>query len=131
MLGAIAGAGIWGGIGFLTGGLEVKYAAVVLGVLVGLLGAKMGRGTSKGVGIICAVLSVIGLAAGKALFELLVQPGLTLAGHIAYHTTPIDFIFFGATLVTGYLVGSGRASPSRLLRRRPTVSVGVPGVPGV
>jgi hypothetical protein len=130
MLGMLAGAALWGGVGFATGGWEFKYGAIVIGFLTGALAARFGGGRSRTIGLVGAASGVVGLVLGKALFELLVQPGLTMAAHIAYHTTPIDFVFFAATAATGFVVGAG--SPGRALARlRRRVPVSLPSLPSV
>lgn len=115
--GAIAGALLWGGIGFLTGGWEFKYAAIVVGFLTGVLAARFAGGHSKTVGLIGAAAGLGSIVLGKALFEVLVQPHLTLGQHIAYHATIIDVVFYIATIATGFTVGAGVADPRRALRR--------------
>jgi hypothetical protein len=117
LLGALAGAALWGAIGFVTGGYELKYGALLIGVLTGGGASLLGRGTSRGFGVLGGAFGLVGILLGKALFELLVQPTLTMAEHIAYHTTPIDFIFYGATVVTGFAVGSGTLAPSTIVRQ--------------
>ncbi len=125
----LLGAALWGGIGFLTGGLEIKYAAVAIGILTGTLAARFGGGRTRTLGMLAAATGVFGLALGKGLFELLVQPGLSLSEHIAYHTTPIDFVFFAATAVTGFGVASGLVSPRHLrARARRRLGASVPTV---
>jgi len=116
VVGAALGAALWGGIGFVTGGWEFKYGAIVIGLLTGGGAALLAGGRTKTLGIAAAVLGFAGIAAGKVLFELLVQPGLTLAEHIAYHTTPIDLVFYAATVGTAYAVAATQ-SGGLLLRR--------------
>jgi len=117
LLGAIAGALLWGAVGYLTGGWEFKYGAVLIGLFTGVGASRLGGGHSKAVGALGAVFGLAGILTGKALFEILVQPHLTLGEHIAYHATPIDLIFYGATVVTGFAVGAGALSPRTIFSR--------------
>ncbi len=117
LLGAILGAILWGGVGWLTGGYEFKYGAILIGLFTGVGAAQLGGGHSKGVGALGAVFGLAGILTGKALFEILVQPHLSLGEHIAYHATPIDLVFYGATIVTGFAVGAGTLAPQTIFRR--------------
>ncbi|MFT5356376.1 MAG: hypothetical protein ACI9KE_003601 [Polyangiales bacterium] len=104
--GVFIGAAIWGGVGFITGGWEFKYGAVLIGLIVGGLALKGAGAPSKAVGITAGAMSLVSLLLGKVLFELLVHPGFSMGEHIAYHTTIIDLIFYGATAATGFFVAS-------------------------
>jgi hypothetical protein len=104
--GVFLGAAIWGGVGFITGGWEFKYGAVLIGLIVGGLALKGAGAPSKAVGITAGAMSLVSLLLGKMLFELLVHPGFSMGEHIAYHTTIIDLIFYGATAATGFFVAS-------------------------
>jgi hypothetical protein len=117
LLGAIAGAILWGAVGYLTGGYEFKYGAILIGLFTGVGASRLGGGHSKGVGALGAVFGLAGILTGKALFEILVQPHLTLGQHIAYHATTIDLVFYAATVVTGFAVGAGTLSPRTIFRR--------------
>ena len=112
---AFAGALLWGGIGFITGGWEFKYAAVAIGVLTGLAASRAAGGHSKAVGALGGAFGLGSILMGKVFFELLVQPHLTFGQHIAYHATFMDLIFYAATVVTGFSIGAGAASPRRLI----------------
>lgn len=106
LVGVFIGAAIWGGVGFLTGGWEFKYGAILIGFIVGGLALKGAKAPSKSVGIAAGVMSLLSLILGKVLFELLVHPEFSMGEHIAYHTTIIDLIFYGATAATGFVVAS-------------------------
>lgn len=109
---ALLGAILWGVVGKITGGWEFKYGAFVIGVMSGVGVALMGKGQSKTLGIVAATFGLVGILAGKALFELLVQPELTLGQHIAYHTTVIDFIFYVATAAAAFgIAGTPAGAP--------------------
>ncbi len=114
---ALAGALLWGGIGFITGGWEFKYAAVAIGALTGLAASRFAGGHGKAIGALGAVFGLCSILMGKVLFELLVQPHLTFGQHIAYHTTFIDLLFYAATAVTGFSIGAGVANPRMLVAR--------------
>jgi hypothetical protein len=121
-LAALLGAALWGVVGKLTGGWEFKYFAVVIGVLTGGAASFLAGRPTKIMGIVGGVFGLISILGGKALFELLVQPELSMADHIAYHTTVIDLIFYGVTVVVGFTVGTTgglRTQARRLFRRFP------------
>lgn len=113
-LGVLVGAVIWGGVGFITGGWEFKYGAVLIGLIVGGLALKGAGRASRSVGIAAGVMSLVSLLLGKAFFEMLVHPGFSMGEHIAYHTTIIDLIFYGATAVTGFAVAGSPGAINRV-----------------
>ncbi|RLB51355.1 MAG: hypothetical protein DRJ42_16980 [Deltaproteobacteria bacterium] len=126
---ALAGAVLWGGIGFITGGWEFKYAAVAIGALTGLAASRFAGGHSKSIGALGAVFGLCSILMGKMLFELLVQPHLTFGQHIAYHTTFVDLIFYAATAVTGFSIGAGMTNPRIVVARvRRLASRYLPGI---
>ena len=102
-IGAIAGAVLWGVVGLITGGYEFKYGAVIIGVLTGGGAALLGGGQSKMIGILGGAAGLFGLIAGKLLFNTFVFHDPFV---ITYHLTVIDFIFYAATVVTGFVVGA-------------------------
>jgi len=102
-IGAVAGAILWGIAGLITGGWEFKYGAIVIGVLTGAGAALLGGGQSKMVGVLGGVAGLFGLIAGKLLFNILVFHDPFV---ISYHLTAIDFIFYAATVVTGFGIGA-------------------------
>lgn len=63
--GALAGAGAWGLISYLTG-YEIGYVAWGIGLLVGI-GAKSMGGSGASTGAACAVLALVSIFAGKML----------------------------------------------------------------
>ncbi|MEM9190603.1 MAG: hypothetical protein AAGF12_15565 [Myxococcota bacterium] len=124
-IGILTGASIWGCVGFLTGGWEFKYGAILIGRLTGVLVSKGAGVPSKAMGVVAAGASLASLLFGKVLFEVLVHPGFTMSQHIAYHTTVIDFIFFAATAAAGFAVASTSGGIAKL---RGFVRRFIPGV---
>jgi hypothetical protein len=120
-IGAVAGAVLWGIIGKVTGGWEFKYGAIIVGVLTGGGAALLGKGHTMPLGIIGAVFGLVGIIAGKALFEMLVHPGWEMSQHIAYHTTVIDFIFYGATVATGFVIAGTERGEKALDKVRESI----------
>ena len=113
-VGVLIGAALWGGVGFLTGGWEFKYGAILIGFIVGALARKGAGASSKAVGIAAGVMSLVSLLLGKTLFELLVHPEFSMADHIGYHTTIIDLIFYAATVGTGFMVASTEGAVAKV-----------------
>lgn len=118
---AVLGALLWGIVGKVTGGWEFKYGAVVIGIMAGAGVALMGKGQSPLLGIVAAAFGLVGIVAGKALFELLVHSGWTMGEHIAYHMTFIDFIFYAATAAAGFGVAGTPAGAPVLNKIRDAV----------
>ena len=72
VIAAVVGAAIWGGITAATG-MEIGLVAWGIGILVGA-GARIAGGYGSGCGVVCAILALCAILAGKALTVQLMLP---------------------------------------------------------
>lgn len=119
-------AAIWTAVTVATG-YQIGWMAIGVGVAVGYAVRMAGHGTSKGFGILGAVLALIGCLIGNFFSALLiaaqeqqipvmealsaVSPDLAVALMSAWFQ-PIDLLFYGIALYEGYHFGIARVHAS-------------------
>ena len=143
LLAGVAAAGfaaaIWAGVTVATG-FQIGWMAVAVGFLVGIAIRQLGRGIDTVFGIMGAVLSGVGCAAGNLLavcalvanqeglpfFDLLARVDFEFASNMMVATfSPIDLVFYGVAIYEGYKLSFRRVTPEELSR----VLHGSAGVP--
>ena len=130
---ALVGAALWAGITLGTG-YRIGFMAIGIGLLVGFAVRVFGKGIDRAFGIVGAVFSLLGCAAGNLLAIcglLAAQQNLPLQdvlGHLDAELTgqlmwaafsPMDLIFYGIAVSEGYRLSFHRLSPEELAVLRP------------
>jgi hypothetical protein len=117
---AIACALVWGVIAYSTK-YQFSLAAILVGLAVGTVMARIGRVRSPAFGIASAALAVFGCALGSLVAEMLVllRGGATMSEitahlHFVFHEYPkvvggLGFLFWVFAALYGYRIGMGGA----------------------
>lgn len=115
---AIACALVWGVISYSTK-YQFSIMAILVGLAVGTVMARIGRGADPAFGIASAVLAVLGCALGSLVAEILVlnrngAPLSDILAHmnVVFHFYPssvggLGFLFWVFAALYGYRIGMG------------------------
>lgn len=120
-MGAVVGAFLWAAISLITG-WQIGFMAIGVGFLVGIAVRMAGKGSSAVFGCVGALLSLFGCVLGNFLaiciaattneFGLLdILSTLTpevVVDAMAESFHPIDLVFYGLALYTGYRLSIGK-----------------------
>ncbi len=127
---AVVGAGLWAVITAVTS-FQIGWMAVGVGFLVGVAVRKFGRGIDKPFGIAGAAISLLGCMAGNLLaFCIIISQQQqipfsqllsslnpeTAAGLMKATFNPMDLLFYGLAVYTGYRFSFRRISTEELLK---------------
>jgi hypothetical protein len=106
--GALLGAAIWIGVGYMSG-YEIGLVAVVVGLMAGAGACKGSRGEGgQSAGVLAAILAIGAIAIARLVtfFMFSNDPNIEYEGSLL---SPLDFLFIVIAAMTAYKAGSGRA----------------------
>lgn len=131
LVGAAVAAALWGALTYWTG-YQIGFAAIGVGLLVGLAVRWAGKGLGATFGLVGAFFSLLGCIAGNVLagaaylareqgYELLeVLSGLTVDLVVQISRamfSPMDLLFYALALWTGYETARRKLSAEEIARR--------------
>ncbi len=116
IVGAAVGALVVGALYGVVGRFVAEYAygAFLIGAASGVLAMRLGGGRSIPAGVVAAVLSLVGVLAGK-----LIVGSPEGVSWVSYHTTPFDILFCYVANPAAAFFAAGTNSARSLLKRLP------------